>query len=202
MRGDENAPLAAVLAAGDGAALSHASAAAAWGLRATSGGAIHVTVQGNAGRKLRPGLRIHRSITLSAHDVTTHRGIPMTTPECTIVDLARTLNTRQLERLIDLADRRHLIDFDVLRQTRRASLQAVLRSYAPAPTRSELEQRLLELCGDLIVAVDGYAYHRSPHAFETERERDVTLTLAGWQVMRLTWRHVTERPAWVAAAIR
>jgi very-short-patch-repair endonuclease len=218
---------AAVLAAGDGAALSHATAAAAWELRPAGGGAIHVTVPGHAGRRRRPGLRIHRSITLDATDVTTHQGIPITTPTRTIVDLARTLKHRQLERLIDAADQRHLVDFDVLRETPGASLQAVLRTYAPAPTRSELERRFLQLCDDhaiprpetntriegfevdfvwrerrLIVEVDGYAYHRSPRAFEADRERDVALTLAGWRVMRFTWRHITERPAWVAAGIR
>jgi hypothetical protein len=218
---------AAVLAGGRGAVLSHASAAAAWDLRPTSGGAIHVTVPGHSGRKRRPGLRIHRSNILGARDVTTHRGIPITTPARTIIDLARIFQGRQLEQLVDRADQRGLVDFDVLRQAPRASLQAVLKRYAPAPTRSELEERFLRLCDDhgiprpetnahvggyevdfvwrarrLIVEVDGYAYHRSPRAFETDRERDVALTLAGWRVLRFTWRHITARPAWVAAAIR
>ena len=215
-----------MLAAGNGAVLSHASAAAAWELRPSGGGAIHVTVRGHSGRKRRPGLRVHRSITLTAGEVIVHRGIPITTPARTIVDLARTLKGRQLEHLVDLADQRQLLDFDVLRQAPPASLRAVLKRYAPAPTRSELEERFLALCDDhglprpetnsyvehyevdfvwrarrLIVEVDGYAYHRSPRAFETDRERDVVLTLAGWRVMRFTWRHITERARWVAAAI-
>jgi very-short-patch-repair endonuclease len=105
-----------------------------------------------------------------------------------------------------------------------ASLRAVLRNYRPAPTRSELEEAFLRLCDDhgiprpetnvriegfevdfvwrdrrLIVEVDGFAYHRSPHAFETDRARDVHLTTRGWRVLRFTWRHVTQRAAWVAA---
>jgi very-short-patch-repair endonuclease len=102
----------------------------------------------------------------------------------------------------------------------------VLQNYRPAPTRSELEERFLQLCDDhdiprpetnvliegilvdfvwrgrnLIVEVDGYAYHREPFRFEQDRENDGTLTLKGWRVMRFTWRQATERPAWVAAAI-
>jgi very-short-patch-repair endonuclease len=50
--------------------------------------------------------------------------------------------------------------------------------------------------------VDGYAYHRSPSAFEDDRERDVVLVLAGWQVLRFTWTQLTRRPAWVMGAVR
>jgi very-short-patch-repair endonuclease len=53
----------------------------------------------------------------------------------------------------------------------------------------------------LIVEVDGYRHHRSPSQFETDRERDVVLTLAGWHVLRFTWIQLTTRPAWVAAAV-
>ena len=49
--------------------------------------------------------------------------------------------------------------------------------------------------------VDGYGYHRSPTAFEIDREREVTLTVDGWQVLRFTWRQVTESAGWVAAAV-
>jgi very-short-patch-repair endonuclease/predicted transcriptional regulator of viral defense system len=221
---------AAVLAVGSGAVLSHATAAAAWDLRRTSGGSIHVTVPGDSGRKRRPGIRIHRSITLIARDVTNHRGIPITTPARTIIDLARTLNGRPLEQALDVAEQRGLLDFSELDHRQiPPSLQAVLSLYAAGATatRSELEERFLSICDNhgiprpqtnveieghvvdfvwrarrLIVEVDGYAYHRSPGAFETDRERDVALTLAGWRVMRFTWRHITERPTWVASAIR
>jgi very-short-patch-repair endonuclease len=53
----------------------------------------------------------------------------------------------------------------------------------------------------LIVEVDGYAYHRSPQAFEDDRERDVRLQVAGWRVLRFTWTQITRRGAWVAASI-
>jgi very-short-patch-repair endonuclease len=118
------------------------------------------------------------------------------------------------------------VDFTDLRQANSAALQAVLQTYRPAPTRSELEERFLRLCDKhgierpetnvliegilvdfvwrdrrLIVEVDGYAYHREPWRFERDRENDVTLTVSGWRVMRFTWRKIKERASWVAAAI-
>jgi very-short-patch-repair endonuclease len=216
--------MAAALAVGG--VLSHASAAAAWDLRRTSSAVVHVTVRGDAD-VCGGGLRVHRSTTLSAAETTVHKGIPITTPARTIIDLARTLEGRALEHVVDVADQRGLVDFTDLRAARPASLKAVLSRYSPAPTRSELEERFLRLCDDhgilrpetnariegfevdfvwrdarLIVEVDGYAYHRSPAAFESDRERDVTLKTAGWQVLRFTWSQVQRRAAWVAAAIR
>jgi very-short-patch-repair endonuclease len=108
------------------------------------------------------------------------------------------------------------------------SLQATLSRYAAGSTltRSELEEAFLRLCDDhglprpetntriegievdfvwrdarLIVEVDGYAFHRSPGAFEADRERDARLTVAGWRVLRFTWRRITDRQAWVARVV-
>ena len=202
--------------------LSHATAAAAWDLRPRDG-AIHVTVVGNARR--RAGVRVHRSRTVEA---TSYRNIPITTPARTIIDLARTLKGRPLEQALDRAEQRRLLDFAELHNRPiPPSLQAVLSLYtAGTPTRSELEERFLQLCDDhgvprphvntringievdfvwpqrrLIVEVDGYAYHRSPTAFETDRERDINLANAGWRVLRFTWTQITRRPAWVARAL-
>ena len=220
--------MAAVLAAGTDAVLSHTTAGSAWIIRPLGAGAIHVTIPGDGGRKRRPGIRIHRSRTLTPADTTTHRGIPITTPIRTIIDLASTLPPLPLEQALDQADRRGLIDFAELK-TRPIprSLQAILARYTgPTFTRSELEDRFYALCDDhglprpisntiiegeevdfawrkprLIVEVDGYGYHRSPTRFENDRERDVMLTLAGWTVMRFTWTQVTTRPDWVARAV-
>jgi very-short-patch-repair endonuclease len=147
----------------------------------------------------------------------------------TIIDLATTLEGRPLEHALDRAEHLRLLDFAEFR-TRPIppSLRAVLSLYsATNPTRSELEERFLRLCDDhglprpqtnvlvegievdfvwpdarLIVEVDGYAFHRSPSAFEADPERDVRLTMAGWQVLRFTWTQITRRPAWVASAVR
>jgi hypothetical protein len=183
-----------------------------------------VTIPSTTGRAKRPGLRIHRSITLTPLDTTTHRGIPMTDPHRTLTDLAHTLKGRPLEHAVNRAER--LVDFARLRQTAPPSLQAVLERYTTAQTRSELEERFLELCDDhgiprpevnaivegyevdfvwrdakRIVEVDGYAFHRSPAAFENDRERDVVLATKGWNVTRFTYDQVTRRPAWVAGAV-
>ena len=216
--------MAATLATGG--VLSHATAAAAWEILRV-GAAIHVTVAGDPGRKRRAGIRVHRSRTLTALDTTIRRGIPLTTPERTVADLARGMKGRPLEQLLDRAER--LVDFGRLRQLAPPSRQAVLSHYTvdSTPTRSELEEALLRLCDDyglprpetntviegelvdavwrdqrLIVEVDGYDFHKGPFKFATDRERDVCLTTKGWRVLRFTWGHVTERPAWVAAAIR
>jgi Protein of unknown function (DUF559) len=220
--------MAAVLAAGTDAALSHATAGGAWIIRPLAAGAIHVTVPGDSGRKRRPGIRIHRSRTLTPQDTTTHRGIPITTPARTIIDLAGTLQALPLEQALDQADRRGLIDFAELKaRPIPRSLKAILARYTgPTFTRSELEDRFNAICDNhklprpasntiiegeevdfawrkprLIVEVDGYGYHRSPSRFENDRERDVTLALAGWHVMRFTWTQVTTRPNWVAKAV-
>jgi very-short-patch-repair endonuclease/predicted transcriptional regulator of viral defense system len=217
--------MAAALATGG--VLSHATAAAAWDLRPRGSGAIHVTVR-RTGRVRRAGIRLHRSATLTAADTTTHRAIPITTPVRTVIDLAATLKGRPLEAALDRAEHLRLIDFAELHHRPiPPSLQAVLSLYtASTPTRSELEERFLQLCDDhgirrpetnaqidgyevdfvwrdkqLIVEVDGYAYHRSPTAFETDRERDINVTRAGWRVLRFTWHQITRRPTWVARAL-
>jgi hypothetical protein len=199
--------MAAVMAGGDRAVLSHATAATAWDLRRSASGLVHITVAGDGGRKRRAGIRLHRSTTLEPQDTTTSRGIPITTPVRTIIDLARTVTGRPLEHALDLAEQRSLIDFAELRRRPiPTSLQAVLSLYTAGSivTRSEMEERFLRLCDDhglkrpnvntriegeevdfvwrdarLIVEVDGYRYHRSPSAFESDRERDVVLVLAG-----------------------
>lgn len=91
---------------------------------------------------------MHRSATLTTRDVTEIRGVPVTSVARTIVDLSRTLKGRALEQVVDRADQRGLIDFGALKSANPASLQAVLRSYNRAPTRSELEERFLTLCDD------------------------------------------------------
>ena len=141
--------MAAVLALGGNAVLSHATAASAWDLRRRTSGAIHVTVPSTAGRKRRQGIRVHRSPTLRPEDTTTHRGIPITNPARTIIDLARTVTGRPLEHALDLADQRRLIDFKELRRPIPPALQAVLSLYRGAtPTRSEMEERFLALCDE------------------------------------------------------
>jgi len=54
----------------------------------------------------------------------------------------------------------------------------------------------------LVLETDGFEFHGSREAFEEDRRRDAELQAAGWRVIRLTWRQVSERPGWVAHVVR
>ena len=54
----------------------------------------------------------------------------------------------------------------------------------------------------LVVELDGWDSHGTRSAFEADRARDTELHVRGFQVIRFTWRQLTERPAEVAAALR
>jgi very-short-patch-repair endonuclease len=162
--------MAAVLACGPGAVLSHRSAGQLWGLvagpetghRGRHGrsrgapGAVDVTVPSKSGRKPRTGLTIHRSITLRSDEVTERDAIPVTTPARTLLDLAAVLSRRKLERAVDEAERLGLCgpaELRAIAQRHRGRpgagpLNALLRTHAigSTVTRSELEERFLALC--------------------------------------------------------
>jgi very-short-patch-repair endonuclease len=105
--------MAAVLACGPKAALSHRSAAVLWGLIQSTRGLIEVSVPAHIVRK-RPGIMVHRH-DLRASDVTTHLGIPVIAVVPTLVDLATQLSRDALEAAISEADKRDLIDPEALR---------------------------------------------------------------------------------------
>jgi hypothetical protein len=79
-----------------GAALSHRSAAEHWGLLDRIEGPTEVTIAGDGGRTKRRAIRLHRSVTLDAADVTIHRRIPVTKPGRTICDLRRRAGEAEL----------------------------------------------------------------------------------------------------------
>ena len=147
--------MAAVLACGPGAVLSHASAAALWELRPSAARLVDVTVPSRGGRK-RPGLRIHRSRALQPDEIATHHGIPTTTPSRTLLELAAILPRRPLERALDQAEIRQLTDYPALDALARAHrghhgatklIQALQEHHAGTTlTKSELEERFLSLC--------------------------------------------------------
>jgi hypothetical protein len=149
---------AAVLALGDGAVISHGTAAGAWGLRESRSGVMHVIVPGRGGRKRRAGIRVHRPEELPPDEITTLDGLPITTPARTLLDLAACgLRDRALEAALDSAEITRCLDFgDLHRLLARSwgrpgtrSLQAQLSRYGgPVDTRSRLERLLHELCDD------------------------------------------------------
>jgi very-short-patch-repair endonuclease len=145
--------LAAVLACGPGAALSHASAAALWELRVIESARIHVTVPRAGGRGALKAIAVHR--TRRPIESTIHRGIPVTTPMRTLADLADTATNRVLERAVEQAEVLRLLDVRAIHALAEAHpgrrgparLRALMRGYEPAAfTRSDLEDAFLALC--------------------------------------------------------
>jgi predicted transcriptional regulator of viral defense system len=146
--------LAAVLACGPGAALSHGSAAALWELRPTGRQRIDVTAGGRGGAA-DAAIELHRVRKLVPADVTMHRGIPVTTVPRTLVDIAGVVGASALERALAQAEILGLYDQTAMREIlarsngRRGAtkLRAALH-VPPACTRSELERRFLRLCDE------------------------------------------------------
>jgi very-short-patch-repair endonuclease len=143
--------IAAVLAAGPGAVLSHASAAALWALRPSASALVDVTVPTRSGRRRRPKLRIHRTGRLAPDEVTRHSGIPVTSVARTLLDLMDILSKQQTKRALDEAEHLGLLDLTSVRAVvranpgRRGTCLLTLAGAAPERTRSPLEDRFLEL---------------------------------------------------------
>jgi very-short-patch-repair endonuclease len=223
--------MAAVLALGEGAVLSHASAAALWGLLRPIDGPVDVSVPTQNGRRRRRGIRIHRCASLTvgegdgkapysphgrdrrlAPSVTRREGIPVTSVPRTLADLRGAV-----------APRLH----------RRATRQAEIAGFALGSqvegdrTRSDVERDFLRLCRrhglptpevnvqigrwtvdflwrarHLAVETDSFRYHRGSVAFEDDHQRDLDLRARGFEVRRFTERQLHERPAQVAADLR
>jgi very-short-patch-repair endonuclease len=106
--------MAAVLFCADKATLSHRSAAALWGIGREVSGRIDVSVQ-RTGKVRRRGLRVHRRPSLRAEDVSCRKRIPVTGVVRTLIDLATELDEIGVERAVNEADKRDLIDPETLR---------------------------------------------------------------------------------------
>lgn len=148
--------MAAVLYCGDGAALSHGSAAALLGFGREESGCVEVSVRSSALHR-HPELQVHRRPTLRDDEVGFADRIPVTSPAQTIIDLATRHDRLTVERMVDEADRLDLITPPKLR--------AALESHAGEPgvarlrtwldrrtfrlTRSRLERLFLPLARDV-----------------------------------------------------
>jgi very-short-patch-repair endonuclease len=148
--------MAAVLACGPGAALSHASAAALWEIRPTAATRIDVSTPRAGGRGKRRGIRMHRAAKLTRDEVTERHAIRVTTPARTLLDLAAQLPRRALERALDEAVTRELFDLTALDAVVRAhpsergagALRSALQTHRPGTTatKSNLEELMLAIC--------------------------------------------------------
>jgi very-short-patch-repair endonuclease len=147
--------MAAVLACGPAAVLSHDSAAALWEIRRDASG-LEVSVVTSAKRDPE-GITVHRRRALRPDEVTTHRGIPVTSPIRTLIDVAVRLDREPLEAAINQADKLDLCDPEALRsaldevkgQAGVRALSTVLDRRTFTLTDSELERRFLRIVRDL-----------------------------------------------------
>lgn len=144
--------MAAVLACGDGALLSHWSAAWLWGLATKCGREIDVTI--SATRRRRPGIRTHSSRTIAVADRAENEGIPLTAVPRTLLDVAA-VSPRYLRWMLSRAQRLgqlDLIAIDSLLQRRQGGDPGVSRlELALLPhrtsklTKSDVERDFLAL---------------------------------------------------------
>jgi hypothetical protein len=148
--------MAAVLACGRAAVLSHRDAAALWTLLPSSAARVHVTAPGRT-RCGQAGILLHLPRHLHPEDRAERDRIPVTSVARTLLDLAAIVELRQLRRALEQAERLGVFDMGKMERSvarcrgRRGirALRAALEDYRSVPfTRSELERRFLDLCRD------------------------------------------------------
>lgn len=147
--------MAAVLAAGLGAVVSHRTAADLWRVAPTAQAAVEVTVPRRGPR--REGLRAYHAM-LPPSDITMLDAIPVTTPARTLLDLAAVVDRRRVERALERAESERLFDLHAIHAVlernagRRGAgrLRAALGGMLAGAeaTASELERRFLALVRD------------------------------------------------------
>jgi hypothetical protein len=229
--------LAAVKACGPGAVLSHYSAAALWGFVDWDDRFPEVTVVGTSTRTHR-GVRVHRTSQLERRDTFLRQGIPVTSPAWTLMDIASRLDYRRLRRAARQAQSLGRVSIPQLVEIlgrsggrRGSSKLARVVATGPAPTRSELEDVVLDLIlrgghvhpdvnvpyfvagrrtvpdfrwpeQRLVVEADSAKWHDNQLAREDDAERQALLEAHGERVLRVTWDQAIARPGQTLSRIR
>jgi elongation factor P len=196
-----------------------------------------VTVVGTWSRR-HPGLCVHRTRSLDLDDTTRHHGIPVTSPARTLLDLAATLDHRPLRAAARRAQSLHRVNVRQLAETlarharrRGAARLAEIIATGPAPTRSELEDVVLDLIlrgghvhpdvnvpyyvegqrtvpdfrwpeQHLVLEADSTTWHDNPLARADDAERQALLEAHGERVLRVTWAQAIARPGPTLARLR
>lgn len=149
--------MALVLDAGPGAVASHRTAAWLWGVPGFGPGPAEVSLLRGMNGCASPLGVVHRPRLLPSAHVTATCGIPVTTPERTLCDLAAVVGPLRIERAVDSALARHTADlarlwlaFDDLAARRRPGRRVMRRILAERPPgyvapESELEARFLRM---------------------------------------------------------
>jgi very-short-patch-repair endonuclease len=204
--------MAAVLAAGEGAVLSHRSAAELWDLLKATTGVVHVTVPKDNGRKKQPGLLIHRSPSLLEADRTRENAIAVTTPARTMRDLKRTCSRGVVATALRQANFKGLeigneeettgefseLEKRFLRFLHRNRLPQPVVNARVGPYRVDFlwrDQRL-------VVETDGWQGHRGRQAFEDDHAGSAYLQARGYTVVRITWRQLEDDSGSVLRLLR
>jgi hypothetical protein len=199
--------MAAVLACGDRAVLSHDSAGALWGIRRWP----QVPEVTCALERRRPGIRTHRTETLTTRDVRRHHNIRVTSPSRTILDIQTRLTDRQVTRAVnELRLHQHLKATELERLLGTSTRIAKLIDPTQRPTRSGQEDDFVTFCRDyglptpgtnvmlfgherdavfatekVIVEIDSWATHRSHQSFRSDRKRDALAAEHGYLTVRV-----------------
>ena len=223
--------MAAVLACGDGAVLSHSSAAALLGIRPMTV-MTEVSVPGANKRRVR-GVKVHRRRNLT--DIGHCKNIPVTSPTLTLIDLATQLGDIALERAVDEADANDVITVIALRaqvdhQSRRpglARLRALIDKRTFTLTDSVLERLFLPLAQraglprpqtrkhlnghrtdfhwpdrKLVVEADSLRYHRTAAQQTRDIRRDQAHLANGLTPVRFTHAQIAHDPDHVVKTLR
>lgn len=215
--------LAAVLALGEGAVLSHVPAAVHWCFLSKrwlfEDGCVDVTTPRRL--KPRPGIRPHTDTRLVAADWTRHGAIPITTPARSLYDIATLLPDRSLRRAVHEAEVQRRVNHRQLRaqiagkNTAAARALRAVIEHGPAPTRSDLEDDVLELLRardlprprnnariagfevdllyadlDLVIEIDSDRYHGTAFARDNDAHKQALLEAAGFRVIRVSDREI------------
>lgn len=208
---------AAVLACGEGALLSHDSAAALWGVGEWPR-VPEVTARWDVRRA---GIRNHRSSTLTARDRTVNYGVPVTSPVRTLLDVARRRSNRELIRMVnDLRLAAHLKPTALADLRARSKRIAALIDPSQNPTRSGLEDAFMAWVArhqlpvprmnrrrgriepdaifdaeKVIVELDTFGTHGDATHFHGDRARDRANAAAGYLTLRYTPADLTDDEA-------
>ena len=178
--------MAAVLVCGDGAMLSHRSAAQLWGIGFEERGRIDVTVRRRA-EIHRAGLKVRARPSLDARSVVRRFGIPVTTPVQTLIDLATELKILRLERAVNEADKLDLVDPESLRRALDGyvgmpgvrTLRTMLDRHTFRLSDSDLEIFFRPLALAYVLAThdaEPHTFYAAPHQGEIYRSADAGLS--------------------------